>query len=321
MGCGRCAAACPTGALESEGFQGMSTLRRDNAAVAVECARVPESALVLGALRVPCLGGIGLGQALAWADDAGERPLHLIDRGACGQCSAGGVGAHPATGLLERLCRTLAACGWPDTALPSLVHNPVGVRMAPLQVPAAKTVDARRRAFLLRPSQALAPAPDVITAITRRRRRANPLLLPGPQRTFASAVRLAAKRGRLPAASLLPRLRASVACRMHQACVATCPSGALVRQERETSVGIAFDAQRCIACAACVDACPEQALSLATREAHAALPDGFESLAEAPLQRCESCLDPFPGTTRSKVCERCLQAASMARDLFSLNSA
>ena len=67
VGCGRCAAACPTEAIDVPGFGAIG-------AGPVECARVAPRDRLPGALVVPCLGGL---KAVALLD-AG--PL-LVDRG------------------------------------------------------------------------------------------------------------------------------------------------------------------------------------------------------------------------------------------------
>ncbi len=155
--CGRCAAACPTGALHVPGFAIADVTA---VPVQVDCWKVPPEESPAGALRVPCLGGVAVSQWLSLAAAAEPHGVVALDRGWCGQCSAGAREAHPASAALDRARDLLAAVSMPSAARPRVEVRalPLRHRLRPIpdQDPAANL--GRRRFLKSLGQQAVAAA-------------------------------------------------------------------------------------------------------------------------------------------------------------------
>ncbi|HXF47737.1 MAG TPA: 4Fe-4S binding protein, partial [Burkholderiaceae bacterium] len=97
IGCGRCVAVCPNEALEIDGLEslGAATQSAAEMVVRLECSRVPDDEDRPGTVRVPCLGAVSTGWLVQLQAHAGDRPVHVIDRGWCATCPAGGQARHP----------------------------------------------------------------------------------------------------------------------------------------------------------------------------------------------------------------------------------
>jgi ferredoxin len=311
-GCGRCEARCPTGALAATGFagalQGVATGKAGE--VLLECARFahhPADA------RVPCLGGVSAAALLALCARVPERPVVLVDRGACGTCDSGGVD-HPAAVVVAQVAGWMRTAGVPQPRLP---------RIAPLQcggggraAPGEDPLQARgraRRGFLgalTRP----AGAPTV-------HRDSSP-----PRGAILSVLSgLAAQYGGAVAPELFHHLEVAADCRGLRVCAATCPTGALVRYRDEATGhnGIAFDTHDCIGCNHCAAVCPNQAIRLLPGPGAGA---GQRPLTQFARRDCGTCGAPFTlaAGEQHTHCDRCrkkVQLASAAfKTLFSANT-
>lgn len=80
IGCGHCAAACPTGALAVKGLADVRPAA-GAAAVYVECLKVPAALAGAQSVRVPCLGGMSLAQWLMPPRIPGDAPAAPSRRG------------------------------------------------------------------------------------------------------------------------------------------------------------------------------------------------------------------------------------------------
>lgn len=316
LGCGRCAAACPTGAIVLKGFADSGTLPQGNAPLRVECWKVRASLSGHTALRVPCLGGLGVDQLLEWLARSGGRPLQLVDRGWCGQCRAGGS-VHPAQRIVEEIGRVLHACGQDAGERISLVSEPLPLRLMPEAIPEPATQEkiGRRDFFRRFAAEAAAALPAAPRPAAPRLRRGNDFPLPKRERILAALETLTqAPADRLPAA-VLPGLTIRESCDHLGVCAGMCPTGALYTYEDEDHAGAVFDPRDCVACGLCAQACPEQAievLAAGSSDAQAAA----QAVTRFPLVRCGNCLTPFAATQGATLCPACQRSRQMSCQLF-----
>jgi ferredoxin len=316
LGCGRCAAACPTGAITLEGFSGAVTLPPGNAPLRIECWKVRESFAGRSALRVPCLGGIGIEQVLEWLALPDDRPLQFVDRGWCGKCQAGGA-LHPALALIEEICRVLDACGHDASERISLVSEPLPLRLMPETIPEPATQEkiGRRDFFRRFAAEAAAALPAAPRPVAPRLRRGSDFPLPKRERILAALTALTREPvERLPAA-VLPGLTLSGSCDHLGVCAGMCPTGALYLYEEDGHAGAAFDPRDCVACGLCAQACPAHAIEVRP----AGSPDARaieQVLTRFPLVRCEGCLTLFAATQGFTLCPACRRNRQMTRQLF-----
>lgn len=315
LGCGRCAAACPTGAIVLKGFASDWTLPPGNAPLHVECWKVPASLTGHTAMRVPCLGGLDAGQLLEWQALLGNTPLHLIDRGWCTQCRAGGA-THPARAALDEVARLLQACDLQAQEQPRLVHRPLPPALMPAAIPEPATQEKiGRRNFFRRFAAEAAQAIPAAAPIVPRKRRGSDFPLPKRERTLAALTALTRETvERLPAA-VLPGLTFAPGCDHQGVCAGMCPTGALQLYEEDAHAGLLFEPRDCVACGLCVQACPARAIEVRP----AGSPDARaieQVLTRFPLARCEGCLTPFAATQGTTLCPACRRSRSMSQNLF-----
>lgn len=328
-GCGRCAAACPTHALDVPGFRvGEIAAVPSGRAVTVDCWKVPRAVSEPDAVRVPCLGGLRVSDLLDLRAAAGPRPVRLLDRGWCDGCSSGGV-RHPAEANLTEARALLADVGAAHEALPALESRPLPGRLMPQDIPPPDAEAAvSRRNFLRHLVGRTAAAVEEAAAF-------DPGLAARPSfgarverpRTERSAV-LAALRttadgtGRELPARLFPEAGASDACRNHNVCAASCPTGALRKYETDGgAAGVAFDAAECIACGLCESVCPEQAMSIRAG-ARTAPPSGAETVTRFRTRECWHCGVSFAPRADERHCAACAKSRDLAagafRELFAM---
>ncbi len=264
LGCGRCAAACPTDALQVQGFPALPLPGQPAPSVTrLECWRVPEAPLRSGTLHVPCLGGLDASRMLTLHRLAGPSGITLVDRGWCQDCPAHGCGTgHPADRALETANHILGETGVPDADLPRFSLEPLSEGMASRDLP-GRDLQARtgRRDFFRRLGGHAAtvhgarednvgtdPAARVLVGkhVPSRRRRL--------------AAELVAATGSATTPAAVPLLSVNGDCDGHGVCAAVCPTGALVRDRGDTTSRLHLDASACIACGLCQAHCPEQAI-------------------------------------------------------------
>lgn len=315
LGCGRCAAACPTGAIVLKGFPKAGKLPSGNTPLHVECWKVPVSLTGHLAVRVPCLGSLDAGQLLEWQALLGGTPLHLIDRGWCAQCRAGGE-VHPAQAALDEAARLLDVCNLPSVPPPRLLTRPLPLALMPAAIPEPAAVERiDRRTFFRRlaaeASQTI-PAPPPAAP---RRPRGSDFPLPKRKRLLAALEILTRQPvERLPAA-VLPGLTLSAGCDHLGVCAGMCPTGALHLYEAGGRAGAAFMPRDCVACGLCAQSCPARAIEV--RPAGAPEQKAAERiLTSFPLVRCEHCQAPFAATQGATLCPACRRSRAMAKSLF-----
>ncbi|MBL8485687.1 MAG: 4Fe-4S binding protein [Rhodocyclaceae bacterium] len=318
IGCGQCAAACPTGALGIEGYALPASVPPEPAEIAVECWRVPAAESPAGALRVPCLGGIGAGWLLALCDLSGERPIHLLDRGHCASCAAGAGMAE----LLRRVAEVrmmLFESGVDLENLPSLLHLPARLPPAPAIPRAAAEARSDRRGFLRGLLGGVARGAESLSSAAKSAQAAEaaPVLretaVPVERMRIAAALGSIARRhGRALPASALPRLFLGE-CSGHGVCARVCPTGALLRQPAGEVQELRFLAARCIACGQCARSCPDRALRVEAGGGSA----GVAVLARWRSAECDACGGEFFGGT-GRTCPDCLRQQQVVQGMAAL---
>lgn len=322
--CGRCSAACPTGALQTEGFAVSPSRATSTGPLYIDCWKVAASQSPCEGMCVPCLGGIALHDLVRWHVDSGSRQIVLVDRGWCGQCSAGSRANHPAQEVLDAARELLAGLGVVEQALPRLERKPLPRGQMPAEIP--DTLAARpmnRREFFTGVTRDAVRA--IAPAVAGRRDERAEARRPGPARIEMTArlqllaqVAMLSKRHRrsLPT-ELFPALRVSDACRNHNVCAAICPTGALHSYESEGGVaGIAFDSEACIACGDCTRACPEQAIELLAL-GDGEVPRGAAILTRWALRECHDCGYEFADPGSDTVCPTCRKTRELKHASFS----
>lgn len=304
-GCGRCRAACPTGALTVTGFDLGADLAPPHAVHwVVACARAPSQA---NQLRVPCLGGLSVADLLWLCAQAPQHTVLLRDEGGCLGCDSGGE-LDPAQALLEQARALMSEVGVPPERLPRRVSTS-DARRGRSEDPMQSAGRARRGFFaaLARPQPAAAKQQPAAKAPSAVR-----------ERLLQSLDALARRHGGALPASLFPSLEAAPSCGGHRVCAAVCPTGALVRyrDDRAGRNGIAFAARDCIACGHCVAACPEKALRLQPGAGSADA--GRRPLTSFVQRECADCGARFASAPQdpARRCPRCRRSAALASAAF-----
>ena len=325
LGCGRCAAACPSGALQIGGFE-LTPPAPGSLTLPVECRRVPSRLRRAGAAVVPCLGGISVGHLLEWR--SAGRATVLVDRGWCGDCKAGGEYARSTRQIVDRARAELWAVQAGNDSAPRIETDDLPARLAlPLpESPAADGPPLGRRAFFASLRQPAATAATLRVrpqaAVTRAACAPSATLRTTLARRASVLTKIASRAGRTLSAASFASLHASAECRHEGVCAAACPSGALARVEgADAQVGLAFDAEFCLACGLCTSLCPHGALTLQPAgDAQAVHQPGPRALTRHALGLCRRCDAPFvapvvaPGA--DLICPLCAMAERQARHLF-----
>lgn len=324
--CGQCSAVCPTEALQTEGFAvSPPPAASSKTPLYVDCWKVPAADSPHDAIRVPCLGGIALHHLVQWHAAAEGRQIALIDRGWCGQCSAGCGSHHPAQETLDAARALLAELGVAEQALPRIESLPLPRVQMPAEIPeplAAQSLSRREffAGFTRNAARAIAPMAAVQPNEDAQSRRAHVAKIETSARSqlLAQAAVVGGRHGRPLLAELFPALRIADACCNHQVCAATCPTRALqaYRSEDGAAAGIAFDAAACIACGDCTRACPERALTLVP-QGDGEVPRGATALTRWTLRECYDCGHEFADSGSSSVCPTCRKTRELARTSFS----
>lgn len=269
--CGRCAAACPTGALRLEGCDVPDVLPAGVQPVRVECRKVPITESSQDAVRVPCLAGLAVSQWLGLVLAAEGRRVEVMDRGWCCQCSSGGETT--AYCSLDETRALLAQMGLPGDCIPERHSRPLPLARMQRSIPAAdRPVEMNRRGFFGRAARGATAAetaatPAIDDSAAQQRVRPGALATPERQRRLQLLERLANRTGARMPSGIFPTLVANAECRDYQICAAVCPTRALHAYVDDGHRGIAFNTAACIECGVCITACVLNALSF---EGHAA---------------------------------------------------
>lgn len=322
LDCGRCVAACPTDALELDGFNTPLELSAGKTTVEVECAKVPPRERTPGAVEVPCLGALSAGRIAELHETAGARGLALVDRGWCGHCSAGcGESRHPAAAARDQFVLWLEAVGDPRAA-PQWAYRPLSVDRMPKDIPVPATPEnegpvVTRRQFFR----------SVVQDPVGQRRKGSPMGESGraafpigrrreapERRRLLSALEAAAERASTTVpAEFFPRVSASAACVDHRVCTAACPTGALKAVALDGNASLTHLATACIACGACLRACPEGALALDSHGGERAP----AVIAHHQEQICTTCGDTFTPRAGESLCLACGKSQRFIGDAMS----
>lgn len=287
IGCGGCAAKCPTGAIEVEGFALPAMPADATEEIFLDCWRVPREESPSNALRVPCLGGLSAGWLVTLVERAGDRPIHLLDRGQCDQCAAGATIAELRTTVTEARTR-LFQCGQALETLPSLSFLPSAQRLASAIPEACTEIRIGRRAFfrnlmggVARGAEEMARSAHAEEDQIKLREPAQPV---DHMRTVTSLAAIARRHGRELPGQVLPQISLGE-CSGHGICARVCPTGALQRSETVDHAELGFHAARCIACGQCARTCPDRAIRVQPEGGRSA----YEVLSRWEAKTCESC--------------------------------
>ena len=315
IGCGLCAAECPTGAIRVEGFATQAPgddIPPGEAPITLECRRVPEELRAEGAEAVPCLGGLGAADLLERAARAG-RDVVLADHGWCAGCPI----CHcpvPWAAAVERATTLMAALDCGEVPIIEVENVPLPAEKA-LPIAALRLdLATSRRAFLRR---LVVPAPEPHSPKESQRI----VFGRGLVEPVARDRELAALRDLAGEAGLSPALMPSVAidaaaCDLHGICAAICPTGALRRTEAGGTLAIDFDATACISCGECQRVCPGKALRL-DPQGDGTLSDSRRTLVSRARGICVGCGDTFPQGRDSMefYCQPCRNSRSLMAGL------
>lgn len=321
LGCGRCQTACPMGALTVAGFAIGPVAGDGRDALDIDCQRVPADASPAGAVRVPCLGGLAVSRLLALRLLAGDRPMHLLDRGWCARCPAGAGAKHPARATLARARAWLQEAGVPESQWPDLRRRPLPASMrARTLADAGREHPLNRRDFFSRLARQVTGAVSEVMVLERAEppaaganaRYAAPASSLEREWQFVLLQQLAARPGRFMPARFFPAIEVEENCRNHRLCVALCPTGALRAYDIAGAGGIVLDASACIACGHCEAVCPEEALRLLP-QGNGATPRTPMTLTRHALRVCEDCCSEFAGLEDEALCPGCRKSRDFAR--------
>lgn len=326
LACGRCAAACPMGALGLPGFSPAEPAPETREALTVDCWKVPAKLTPDHGMRVPCLGGLSTGRILEIVSIAGSRPVELLDRGWCAGCSAGGQTRHPARTALKRVCDLLEAAGAVPDRLPRLRDLRLPAGLMPAAIPAAVgEAKLSRRGFFSALTAKATVAVDQIRPLpggeARRRRgfERGPVHSRERHRMLGALQRITQGAWLSPPPGLFHRIQVDSRCDNHQVCASICPTGALAVYEQGQRSELMFDTTLCIGCAECQSVCPTAALQL--------LPNGYavpgESLPDRPTllmafaeRGCVECGRDFADRGEESLCPQCRKRQGLARSAF-----
>lgn len=324
LGCGRCAAACPTGALAVPGL-GAGNVSSRGGRVVLDCWKVPRGEAPEGGRRVPCLGGLSVTHLLELRAEAHDREIVLLDRGWCANCSAGCREAHPAARAVDRANALLEEAGVPPHLLITIGSARLPASRMPERIPEADQEQgiSRRAFFSSLAGRVSTTVNDIVQIVPVADEEAHGPDRRSPIRSYArertlKAIQSIACHWRHPMPrSLFNTLVVSSLCRDHRVCAATCPTGALHRYASEGERGLDFDAWRCIGCGHCESVCPEGAVRLG-RGAATEIPGAEIRLTRFGQANCAECGCSFSVMEGEDEmhCMNCRKRRGLARSAF-----
>lgn len=285
MGCGLCAAACPTGALTVEGCT-PHVAETQGGRIVLECRRVASTDRDPDSVTVPCLGGLTTPDLLDLVADT-DATIILKNHGWCTECPVGRC-ADPWRAVLDETKSLLRTVG--ERIADSLVVETKELavsRAEPVMAALRPDNHVGRREFLRRMVSAVEPRDPL--AESRRVVFGRGLVAPlKRERVLDRIAALAADLEHGLPASLLPAIKVADGCELNGLCIAICPTGALRRDENNGMLSLQFNTIDCIACGECQRVCPSKALSL--------WPDGDGMVSENPIELV---------ARHSKICPGC----------------
>lgn len=321
--CGRCAAACPMGALALPGFSVADVPQEKTNPLSIDCWKVPKKLSPEGSVRVPCLGGLSAGRILELVTRAGAHPLELLDRGWCSKCNAGSSTNHPAQASLEQAVALLEATGLATDQMPILRSAHLPASLMPIDIPehVTETGMSRRAFFSALTSKTVAtidkvkPLAPKLEARQRRGFERAPVSSRERERMLRGMELICKSADSTPPPKLFFRVAISDACNNHQLCASICPTGALAVFERGGCAEIIFDTKLCIGCNECHLICPSSALSV--------LPNGYDMLPDHPIRLtsfgeniCPECGQTYADKAGENLCPQCQKRHHLANSAF-----
>lgn len=318
LGCGLCAAACPTGAIMVDGAAPEPAEIAE--VLVLECRRVPEALRAVGATVVPCLGGLTAPDLLNRLADGTGR-IVLMDRGLCEGCGVAACAA-PWGARVSEAQAVLAAVADDATARIAIEIAPLTMAQALPVIELRPELKPTRRDFFRRLT---APAPEPHgSEESQRIVHGRGLIAPVARAsTLAAAERLAEVMASPLPAALMPAITIALdACDLHGVCAAICPTGALRLIDDGLAMTLDFDAAACIGCSECQRACPTKALRL-DRAGDGTWPEGRVVLNERASGRCATCGDAFPQPKGAgeTLCIPCRRGQALINDLMVIRGA
>ncbi len=325
--CGRCAAACPMGALHLPGFSIPPLQRLPAPPVSIDCWKVPSKLSLDDGFRVPCIGGLSTGRILEIVAQAGARIVEFLDRGWCPGCSAGCGTTHPVSASLQHARELMEAAGAGSDRLPYLrkMHLPSNLMPNDIPPPESETKLSRRgffSALTAKATLAIDQVKPLAPQIEARRRRGferDPTPSRERKRLLESITQIGKNAWLVPPPDLFTRIEISDACSNHQLCASICPTGALSIFDSPGKAEMMFDTQLCINCGECQAICPSGALTALPNgynEGTKTLPDHPRRITLFSERSCIQCGQSFAERTEEELCPQCRKRARLARSAF-----
>lgn len=327
LGCGRCMAVCPTGALAVHGFSLTLAPEPTPEALALDCWKVPRQLSPPGAVRVPCLGGLSTSHLLALRYAGGSRRLALLDRGWCGKCVAGGNASHPAQTALSATRGWLKEIGAPTSHWPTIDKQPLPAALQCQTISEdSDGSPVKRRDFLSRLAREVAATVSEVAAFRIEEnpvaKLAKPVHSLAPLRAIEREYQLllleqlAARYGGSLPARFFSSVEIGPGCQDHRLCVNLCPTGALNPLEDAHGGGVTFEPAACIACGQCERICPEHAVHLTVPAKRDQPWKGSTALTRHARRTCVDCGETFTSGARETRCPACRKSRAFTRAGF-----